>query len=354
MAPFDPKKTLCRSIYHSGLLGLTESLLEPRRRSSANGRFQILVYHRVTDDGDGAASATTVGGFERQMQCVRKHFHPLSLTDLLAAAGRREIPSRAIAVTFDDGYEDVFLRAFPVIRRYEIPATVYLATDHIDHGRPMWNDRIAAALVATRCAEVRPLPELEPMPLHTPEQRVSALRRTLEAIKRHRPEERDDMAGELEGMLEVDPNGAPRMLRWEQVEQMHAAGVEFGAHTVHHPILSCIPSEEAWQEIADSKRVVEERLQAPVRHFAYPNGTTRDFNATTQELVKRAGFSSAVSTIFGVNTADTDRYCLRRGGPWEEDPAVFGVKLWWYRMKGNGKAGNEESVAREPATGNET
>ena len=342
MGTLHPKKALCWAAYHSGLLGLTGSLVEPRGRMTASGPFQILVYHRVTDDGDGFGSATTVAGFERQMRYIRRHFHPMSLTDLLAAAERREIPSRAIAVTFDDGYEDVFARAFPVLRRHEIPVTVYLATDYIDRGRPMWNDRFAAAIGATKRPEIRPRPDLDPLPLRTPAERRSALRRILEETKRRHPQERDAMASEIERSLEVDPGGGPRMLCWEQIGQMHAAGVEFGAHTVHHPILSCVSAEEAWREIAGSKRVVEERLQAPVRHFAYPNGTARDFDHTTQALVERAGFSSAVSTIFGVNTADTDRYCLRRGGPWEEDAAVFGVKLWWYRWRG-AREGNGDS-----------
>jgi peptidoglycan/xylan/chitin deacetylase (PgdA/CDA1 family) len=338
MATVSAKKALCWSLYNSGLLHLSESLLEPRGRTNANGCFQILVYHRVADDGDTSGSATTIAGFERQMQCVRRHFHPMSLTSLLSATERREIPSRAIAVTFDDGYEDVFTHALPILRRYEIPATVYLATDYIEQGRPMWNDRLAAAIGTTTRREIGPVLDLGPLPLGTPVERNAALRSILEKTKRRHPAERDAVAAEIERRLEVDPNGAPRMLRWDQVERMHRAGVEFGAHTVHHPILSCVSAEEAWREIAESKRVVESHVQAPVRHFAYPNGTRRDFDDTTRALVERAGFSSAVSTIFGVNTAETDRYCLRRGGPWEEDSAGFGVKLWWYRLSGQREA----------------
>lgn len=338
------KHALCRSAYHSGILGLTASLIAPRGRKPANGRFQILVYHRIGNDGDAYVPATSAIGFEHQMRCIREHFHPMSLTDLLAAADRREIPARAIAVTFDDGYEEVFTYASPIIRRYQIPATVYLATGLIDDGRPMWNDRIGFAIRATSCAEIDPLPGLGPLPLHTPQQRQSALHQTLEALKPRPPVERDALTSEIVRMLKVATDDGPRMLRWEQVAEMRAAGIEFGAHTVHHPILSCLSPEEAWREIADSKRVIEEHLQTPVRHFAYPNGTAQDFDDTTQRLVERAGFSSAVSTIFGVNTADTNRYALRRGGPWEEDAAVFGVKLWWYRWNGATEAGRRSSL----------
>src|SRR5262249_48029078 len=147
------------------------------------------------------------------------------------------------------------------------------------------------------------------------------------------PAERDVASDEIARALKVVLDGAPRMLRWAQVREMHGDGIEFGAHTVNHPILSSLRPEAAFNEIAHSKRVIEETLQAPVRHFAYPNGTAEDFDRGTEELVARAGFTSAVSTIFGVNTSTTNRYALRRGGPWEEDPAVFGVKLWWYRWR---------------------
>lgn len=325
------KQAFYWSTYHSGLLGLTAALLEPRGLKPGNRRFQILMYHRVADNGDAYVGATSVAGFERQMQCIRQHLHPMSLTDLVAAAQRREVPARAVAVTFDDGYEDVFLHAFPILRRYEIPATVYLATGLIDNGAPMWNDRIGSAIRSTNSIEFQPLPDLGRFPLGTPQQRQLALLRTLEALKRREPIERDALTSEIVRVLKVSAETGPRMLRWEQVAKMHAAGVELGAHTVHHPILSCVSPELAAAEIGESKRVIEERLQTPVRHFAYPNGTAQDFNDATQRLVERAGFASAVSAIFGVNNADTNRYALRRGGPWEEEPAAFGVKLWWYR-----------------------
>ena len=342
MAATHLKNALCRSTYYSGLLTLTASLIEPRGGKPAGGRFQILIYHRVGNDGDAYVGATSVAGFERQMRCIREHFRPMSLTDLLASAERREIPPRAVAVTFDDGYADMFVHALPIIRRYAIPATVYLATGLMDHGEPMWNDRIGMAIRATNCNEFQPLPNLGPLPLHTPEQRRSALTQTLEALKRWPPAERASLTSEVVRALKVTTDNGPRMLRWEQVAELHAAGVDIGAHTVNHPILSCLPPDTAWDEIAGSKRMIEERLQTPVRHFAYPNGTVHDFDETTQRLVERAGFASAVSTVFGVNTAETNRYALRRGGPWEEDAAVFGTKLWWYRWKGASRGGRSD------------
>jgi peptidoglycan/xylan/chitin deacetylase (PgdA/CDA1 family) len=329
------KEAFCQAAYRSGLLALASAWRESRDLPPGDRCFQILTYHRVGDDGDAYVPATSVSGFECHMRCLREHFRPLSLSDLLAAAERREVPPRAVAVTFDDGYEDTFIHAFPIIQRYEIPVTVYLATGLIGQDASMFNDRVGGALRVTDRTEIDALPELGPLPLRTPPERQAALQRILQILKRRPPAEREDLTASIERALGVSTNGAPHMLRWEQVQEMHAAGIDFGGHTVHHPILSGVPADEAEREIAQSKRMIEERLQAPARHFAYPNGTPQDFDASTAALVARAGFASAASTIFGVNTASTDRYALRRGGPWEEDAATFTAKLWWYRWRGN-------------------
>jgi peptidoglycan/xylan/chitin deacetylase (PgdA/CDA1 family) len=303
------KSLLCETVYHSGLMGITAALTEPRRRPPSDGRFQILIYHRVGSDGDDFVPAISPEGFARHMRVLRQHFLPMSLTDVLTAAERREVPARAVVVTFDDGYRDVLTHAVPVLRRFDIPATLYVATAFMEDGASMWNDRIGCALRTTRCPQLEALDGLEPLPLQTPAERHAALRRVLHTLKRRPPAERD-------------------------AREIRRHGLEVGAHTVHHPILSALAPETAWSEIVGSKRAIEAQLQAPVQHFAYPNGTADDFDDTTRAQVARAGFASAVSTLFGVNSAATNRYALHRGGPWEEDTAAFNVKLWWYRWTG--------------------
>jgi len=328
------EQALCRAAYHSGLLDAATRFIEPPARSGPEKTFQILVYHRVSTAGDAFVPALSVAAFERHVRYLSERCCVLSLTDLAVAAEERRIPARAVAITFDDGYEDTYLHALPVLRSYGIPATVFLTTGLMDSDLTMFNDDIGTAIRDTACATLDGIPGCELLPLSTTQQRLEALERTLKALKVHPPSERAELTRQIGRTLGVSPHRGPRMLRWEQVEEMHAHGVEFGAHTVNHPILTSISETEAEREIADSKRCIEERLQVPVRHFAYPNGLAGDFNETTKRLVKQAGFSTAASMLFGTNSATTDRYELRRGGPWEEDSAVFATKLWWYRWRG--------------------
>jgi hypothetical protein len=195
----------------------------------------------------------------------------------------------------------------------------------------MWNDRIGAAIRDTSRTRLDGVPGCEALSLTTTLERQHALERILRTIKSRRPAEREELTCEISRALRVPTDRGPRMLSWRQIKEMHAHGVEFGAHTVDHPILAAVPPAEQWQEIIGSKRAIEERLQVPVTHFAYPNGKATDFDETTKALVKKAGFATAVSMIFGTNTPETDPYELRRGGAWEQAIALFATKLWWYR-----------------------
>jgi len=123
-----------------------------------------------------------------------------------------------------------------------------------------------------------------------------------------------------------------QMLTWEQARLMTRQRIDFGGHTVTHPFMSKLTSEQAEWEIGESKRRIEEELQRTVRHFAYPNGKREDFSANNKYALRNAGYLAAVSTIWGVNDASTDPMELRRGGPWQPDPAMFAYKLDWYHF----------------------
>lgn len=335
----------CRAAYRAGLVGAAIRLTEPLLLRAQNGRYQILVYHRVGTAGDPFVPAVPPAVFEAHVRHLRRHFNLVPLTDLLAAAMRREVPPRALAVTFDDGYEDLYTHAFPILLRYRVPATVYLTTGLIDGTGGMWNDRLGAAIRDTKAAVLDVVPGCPPLPLETGAERRRALACVLSVLKRRAPEERENIVAGVERALGVSPPRAPRLLRWRQIEEMSAAGIDFGAHTVNHPILSSLPSAEAEWEIAEPKRIIEERLQRPVVHFAYPNGRREDFTEETKRLVKAAGFRSAATTIFDANTAATDAYELRRLGPLSPSPEVFVTKLWWHRRQRRAEGKRQDSEA---------
>jgi peptidoglycan/xylan/chitin deacetylase (PgdA/CDA1 family) len=118
-----------------------------------------------------------------------------------------------------------------------------------------------------------------------------------------------------------------RPLTWDEVRQLQRAGVEFGAHTKTHPILSTLEDDESVrEEIRGSKERIEAELNTPVIHFCYPNGRLRDTDRRVDEAVRACGFRTAVTMIGGVNFA-ADPFLLRRFGVDPSLPSFYFAEL---------------------------
>src|SRR5205814_8341026 len=116
------------------------------------------------------------------------------------------------------------------------------------------------------------------------------------------------------------------MLTTEQLRGLRDAGMEIGAHTVNHPILSRLPAVHARREIADSKARLEAILGERVSLFAYPNGKPgQDYLPEHVQLVREAGFDAAVSTHWGACDRHVDAYQVPRFTPWHEGHTAFAV-----------------------------
>jgi peptidoglycan/xylan/chitin deacetylase (PgdA/CDA1 family) len=303
-----------------------------QKRRSRN--LQILVYHRVNDEYDPFFPATPIKVFTRQMDYVASNCNVLSLEDAVLRLRHRDLPANAIVVTFDDGYRDNFLNAMPVLERFGVPATIFLAAAAVESKGVLWHDRIFSAF---RESEVSRLDgfggDTSAYHLTTLDEKLFALQDALRFLRSIDDTERMYWVKRLENELRVqDRMERPDlMLRWEDIEVMRGKGMSFGSHSVSHPILSRLPEDCARMEICESKRTLEKRLGAPVTAFAYPSGRKSDFDGRTKEMVKEAGYDCAVTMIFGVNETDQDPYELRRGNPWEGDLARFAIKLNWYK-----------------------
>lgn len=331
--------------YHTKLAGLTRPFRERyclARRADNSWRIQkrrgptvrILYYHRVNDDGDGFFPATPKSLFEREMEYLARHYQVVSLD---TAANHLEGSSSepVVAVTFDDGYRDNYENAFPILDRYGIPATIFLTTGPIDTGEPLWFERLSLALKKTKCDSL----DLEtdpPMrfPLGTLQERLACNDRVQSFLREVGDEERRDWLDRILQLLKVsdDPERDGQMLTWEQIRSMKAHGIDFGGHTITHPFLSRVTGGEALREISGCKRRIEAELQEEVRYFAYPHGHEPDVSPNNREQARRAGYRAAVTTIWGINDSETDRMQLRRGGPWEDSPALFAYKFDWYQL----------------------
>jgi peptidoglycan/xylan/chitin deacetylase (PgdA/CDA1 family) len=149
----------------------------------------------------------------------------------------------------------------------------------------------------------------------------------LNAIKHYEPERRYAVTQSIVAAAGVQP-ASGLMMRPEQVRGLRAWGMDVGAHTVSHPILTRLNERAARSEMQDSKRDLERILTEPISLFAYPNGVPQsDYSVEHALFVRECGFDAAVSTAWGAASARSDRFQLPRFTPWDRTRLRYGVRL---------------------------
>ncbi len=294
--------------------------------------FQILIYHRVNDENAPIFSGIPVNVFFKQAEILNKYFNVLPLEELVERAAKDDVPPNAVAITFDDGYKDNYTNAFPILKKYNLPATIFLVTGSIDSGTPLWHDRVFNAFRQTKTAAINI--DGKEYSLETIPEKLIALNAFQRNLWISNPVKRDNLVNDLMNELDVQDNNCSieHMLSWQEICEMSERGITFGAHTVTHPILSQMPLEEAVDEIGTSKKTIEDRIKKKVRLFAYPVGRKTDFDESIKQALRDTGFLGAVTTIWGNNNYHTDPVELKRIKVWDSDPGMFAMRLGFYKI----------------------
>lgn len=291
-------------------------------------RLSVLAYHRVLPERDPLLrDAPSAAEFEHRMRWVRANFEVLPLGEAVRALRADRLPRRALCITFDDGYADNYRIALPILRRLGLPATFFVATGFLDGGC-MFNDVVVEAVRRAGVADLD-LAELGlgRHVLGSADQRVRAIERILARLRYFELERRRRAAAEIAGRA---GSRVPTdlMMTSEEVAALRAAGMEVGAHTVNHPILAEIPLGHARHEMQASRACLERITGAPVRLFAYPNGSPgRDYHAEHAALAQELGFDAAVSAAWGAARAGDDLYQIPRFTPWDRADWRFGLRM---------------------------
>ena len=279
-------------------------------------RLSVLVFHRVLKEPDPLRPGhPTAAEFEEALTMLRAGFHVVSLAEGLAGLDAGTLPRGSVALTFDDGYRDNLTLAVPALARSGMTATFFVATGYADGGW-MWNDRVIEAIGRSKKATLDLGDEgLGAHSLARVEDRVAAVEALLPRIKYLPPVQRDRVVDRMVDRCGVRLGAGP-MLSVDEIRAMHRQGMEIGAHTRSHPILTQVGPAEAQAEILGSRRDLEDWLQAPVAYFAYPNGRyLRDYDDTHVEAVRAAGFRAAVATRLGTAVPGTIRFRIPRFAP---------------------------------------
>jgi peptidoglycan/xylan/chitin deacetylase (PgdA/CDA1 family) len=256
------------------------------------------------------------------MEILARRFSIVPLDELVARLADRAHGHRMAAVTFDDGYADNYCCALPVLSGLGIPATIFLATDFIEHGRPFWWERLAW-LLRSRAGTVVPLPAELGGPADLTS--VAGVRQTYRTVRDILRALDDGVAREaLLDRLGAETPPDSRPLTWDEVRSMRRQGIGFGAHTATHPSLPAISDAALSNEIEASKRSIAAALQTPPTMFAYPFG---DVDERVGRAVAAAGFRGAVTVRAGLCGPHTPPVVLPRLMIDDWDPGEFSYHL---------------------------
>lgn len=308
----------------SWLVRAAGSLLSRRGRAAS---LIVLIYHRVLATRDPLLpDEPDAATFAAQMDLIHANFNVLPLREAADRLRSGSLPVRALAITFDDGYANNCEVALPILAARGLPATVFVAPGFLNGGL-MFNDLVREAIRgAPRRARSTLLGESE-VDLSTAAARLNTWTSVVATLKYLEPGERMRQAETLATDLGVEPP-ANLMMSDEQVRRLHRAGIEIGAHTMSHPILTRVDNDRCMAEMVESRHRLEEITGAPVASFAYPNGAPlRDYDRTHVALVREAGFDLAVSTAWGAATMQSDRMQLPRIAPWDRSARRYALRL---------------------------
>ena len=243
-------------------------------------------------------------------------FIPLSeAVDMIS--GNIAIQPNSVCLTFDDGYRNNITHALPILRDYNAPATFFVITEPVENRIPFWFDRADYALQNLAVKDIKMTIGNEDFVIKTvsQEEMLDTYTRLRLMYRKH------SLAEIMTAVDEIDRAANSRLedlganddwtacLRWDEIRQLVKEGFVIGSHTLNHFRLDDLNDESALNQLISSKAAIEEEIDTVCEHFSYPSGL---YNASTPDLVKQAGYRSAVTTIPGGNYAGDDVYRLKR------------------------------------------
>jgi peptidoglycan/xylan/chitin deacetylase (PgdA/CDA1 family) len=259
------KQLLKNSVYR----GIGETAAVIGANGNGHRTLRVLMYHKVNDVA-GNPLTMPVSVFDEQMDQLRTLGY--TIVDLQAVLDHyvdgEALPSKAVLITFDDGYHDNLDNAAAVLRKYGYPAVLFVPIGYLDDSHPLPHDERLAS----------------------------------------------------EGLL--NPT-----IHWDELAELEREGIRIESHGISHRPLADLEVDEAAREITLSKLRLEERLGRPVRAFSYVKGSEAHYKPVHLSLVRQAGYDVAFTAVSGANSPSTDPLQLRRYNIEPYPPRTFELVL---------------------------
>lgn len=298
-------------LYYSGLLIFSFA-------NYFKKRIIILSYHRINESvNDPLGMSVSPSLFEKQLRCLKRFFWPISLNKAIELIkSNKRLNKNYFVITFDDGYFDNYSSAYPILKQYGIPATIFITVDPINKRKDLWFDYIIKAFNMSKSQQI----DFDEFSfgrifLKNVKQKFLVVSEIVKYLKSLKPTDREAKINYMLNKLhlsQVDTSGCQELLDWETIRKLQKEGIDIGSHGLSHTIMTNFTLSEARAEIADSMKIILEQTGVRPLHFAYPNGGMSDFNSDIEKLAAEVGYSSASTLIDGFNEKGADIFALKR------------------------------------------
>lgn len=287
-------KNIAKTILYNS--GLTELMLHLSR-----GKLCILCYHRISDPDNGLRYlAVPQDVFEQQILFLKKYFTILPFSDAMERFKAGSIKEPILVLTFDDGYADNYSYAFPVLKKHNLTATIFLTVGYIGTAKSLWWNRVADIIMNSSNYS------------GGFNEKVEAIEDIAHSLKKMGSKDREAKIESLQERFKSRAKGVTEereFLNWDEIREMDRHGIDFGSHTLTHPDLTILSQEEARKEILHSKEILERFLGRGISSFAYPYGFYRD---DIKKIVRQSNYLYARSSLEGFNSIGEDNFALKR------------------------------------------
>ena len=285
----------------------------------------IFAYHSLSSQNDRNGlihfdrKSLSTAEFEAHLTMITTYGNPISLEEAIT---KKNLPPHPVVLTFDDGYKNNYTGAFPILKKYDIPATIFVMTGFIDRTTYLWSDRLEYIIETAPSENIEFFWEKDrlSLELYSNTAKIKSFQTIRNYLKELSESQKLSFIEKLQQFLgiEYDWSKIPEQLMpltWEQINEMKESGIiSIGSHTVTHPILSQCTLEQQRYELRHSQMRIRQETGTECNLFAYPNGRITDFNSETIRLLQELNYLGAVTVVHGYVTKNSDDFQLSRFG----------------------------------------
>ncbi|MCW8934284.1 MAG: polysaccharide deacetylase family protein [Gammaproteobacteria bacterium] len=311
------KLSIAYTLFYSGILFLIKNV-------KFKNKHIVVTYHRILPEELKSTSFSNDGiivrpeSFSKQLDFLSKHFNVTNIDAFYSALLNKTISEKNnCLITFDDGWIDNYLYAFPLLKKHKLPATIFIPTGYIEKNELFWQEKLSRSisiLLKNTSPEAKNLItqyNLDALLNHHGNTLRSLIINHVNELKSHPYEEVDEMYNSislLTGNIHSEEN-IDRYMNWSQVKELSNNNINFESHAHSHKILTRLDLDEAAFELESSLKTISERVDHKVKYIAYPNGNS---NSEIQKLAKNTGYLLGFGTKPGTTSSDDNYFDIKR------------------------------------------